>query len=60
MWGGVAIIARFIKNVKCFLISVNKMQLKLLDFLVFQIDLSSDEREKFIFCGGPPQGTPKS
>ena len=45
-----AIIAQIINNVKCFLFNVKKMQLKLLDFLVWYIDLSFN-----FFCGGPPQ-----
>ena len=43
--GGGAIIARIIINVKCLLFNVIKMQLKLLDFLVWYIDHSFDEEQ---------------
>ena len=48
--GGGAIISWIIKNVKCFLFNVKKMHLKLLDFLVWYIDLSFDEEKKLEKC----------
>ena len=49
-----AIIARIIKYVKCFLFNVKKMQLKLLDFLIWYIDLSFDDIFFFIIYAGAP------
>ena len=52
--GGWAILAQIVINVKCFLFHVKKIQLKLLDFLIWYIELSFDEDKiKFFFVGAP-------